>query len=66
MQGRDDIGLIPEYDSLHRPYQLFDKEELVFDCLHYEDPGKFRHKAAPFISWKPSSNRPVILSTIFS
>lgn len=53
MQGRDYIGLIPEYDSLHRAYQLFDHEDLVFDCLHYRDFGRQQSQVNPFISWNP-------------
>lgn len=53
MEGRDNIGIIPEYHSLHRANQLFDSKDHVFDCIHLHDLEQYKKKAAAFITWQP-------------
>ncbi len=53
MQGTDPVGIIPEYNSLHRAYQLFDVKDRVFDCIHWDDLGSYKTKARPLIYWLP-------------
>ncbi|MFH0799245.1 MAG: hypothetical protein V2A66_03585 [Pseudomonadota bacterium] len=53
MEGRDNIGIIPEYHSLHRANQLFDTEDKVFDCFYYDDLGAARMQAKNFITFLP-------------
>jgi len=53
MEGRDNVGIIPEYHSLHRANQLFDSHEDVFDCLHLQDLGKNKKKIEKLITFRP-------------
>lgn len=51
--GQDRIGIIPSYAVLHRAYQLFSRDDDVFDVMHYDDFGRFKRRITPFITWKP-------------
>lgn len=51
MEGRDNVGIIPEFHSLHRANQLFDGKDNVFDCLHYDDLGAAKIQAKNFITF---------------
>jgi len=51
--AQDNIGIIPEYDSLHRANQRFPRDQDVFDVLYYSDLGRFKRRIKPFITWKP-------------
>lgn len=53
MEGRDNIGIIPEYHSLHRANQLFDDKDHVFDCIHWNDLGQHKKQAKDFVTWLP-------------
>lgn len=53
MEGRDNIGIIPERYSLHRANQLFDSKDEVFDCLYYDDLGSAKTRAKNFITFLP-------------
>ncbi len=53
MEGRDNIGIIPERYSLHRANQLFENNDRVFDCLHYDDLGAAKKSARGFITFLP-------------
>ncbi|MBU4485125.1 hypothetical protein KKA47_06870 [bacterium] len=53
MEGRDNIGTIPERFSLHRANQLFNREDKVFDCLHYSDLNTAKKQAKLFITFLP-------------
>ena len=55
MEGRDNIGIIPERHSLHRANQLFESEQKVFDCIYYDDLGPAKRKAKDFITFLPIS-----------
>ena len=49
----DNIGIVPDYASLHRANQRFGESQTVFDVMHYNDLGRFKRRIAPFISWEP-------------
>ena len=49
--AQDNIGIIPEYQSLHRANQLFPKEQKVSDVLYYKDLGRYKRRITPFIRW---------------
>lgn len=51
--GQDNIGIIPEYQSLHRAHQQFEKNQNVYDVMYYSDLGRYKHRLTPFITWKP-------------
>ena len=51
--ARDNIGIIPSYVSAHRANQHFKAHEDVFDVVHYDDPGRFKRRILPFITWEP-------------
>jgi hypothetical protein len=51
--AQDNIGIIPSYDPLHRANQHFDRDEDVFDVMHYDDLGRFKRRITPFITWEP-------------
>ncbi len=51
--GQDNIGIIPNYSSLHRANQHFRKEQDVYDVLHYDDLGRYKRRITPFIRWEP-------------
>jgi len=51
--GQDNIGIIPNYSSLHRANQHFNKDQDVFDVLHYDDLGRYKRRITPFIQWEP-------------
>lgn len=50
--GQDNIGIVPEYCTLHRANQHFLPPEDVFDVVHYEDLGRAKKSMAPFIRWE--------------
>lgn len=49
---QDNIGIIPSYASLHRAKQHFEKDEDVFDVMHYDDLGRFKRRITPFVTWE--------------
>jgi hypothetical protein len=51
--AQDRIGIVPSYTSLHRGNQHFGRDQDVFDVIHYDDLGRFKRRATPFISWEP-------------
>ena len=51
--AQDNIGIIPSYAPLHRGGQHFNRDDDVFDVMHYDDLGRFKRRITPFISWKP-------------
>jgi hypothetical protein len=51
--AQDNIGIVPSYASLHRANQHFRPTDDVFDVLHYDDLGRFKRRATPFITWEP-------------
>ena len=51
--GQDNIGIIPNYSSLHRANQHFRKEQDVYDVLHYDDLGRYKRRITSFIRWEP-------------
>lgn len=53
MEGRDNIGIIPEYHSLHRANQLFEEKDQVFDCLYLYDLGRAKRQIDKFITFLP-------------
>ena len=61
--GLDWIGIIPEYDYLHRGWQRFPGDFNIADVMHFSEFGRNRRYAVPFVSWKPL---PVILPRKFS
>lgn len=50
--GQDNVGIIPEYASLHRANQRFHPEEDVFEVMYYEDLGRYKRRITPFIRWE--------------
>ncbi len=49
--GEDTIGVVPEYSSLHRANQSFDKEDL-HDVMHLFDLEKKANRAISLITWE--------------
>ncbi|MCD4664045.1 MAG: hypothetical protein K8R68_02165 [Bacteroidales bacterium] len=49
---QDNIGIVPEHNSLHRANQHFEKSEDVFEVMHYHDLGRYKRKITPFIRWE--------------
>lgn len=50
--GQDNIGIIPNYNSLHRANQHFLEEDDVFDVMYFEDIKEHEEKIVPFIRWE--------------
>ena len=51
--AQDNIGIIEEYNSLHRGWQEFDENEDVRDVMHLSDFGRYKRRLLPFITWEP-------------
>ena len=51
--AQDNIGIVPEYSTLHRANQHFPKEQHVYDVMHYSDLGRYKQRITPFINWEP-------------
>lgn len=51
--AQDNIGIVPEYESLHRANQDFTEEQDVHDVMHYDDLGKHKRQIKNFIVWEP-------------
>lgn len=51
--GQDNIGIIPEYESLHRANQLFDRKKDVYEVLFLSDLGRYKRRLIRFITWDP-------------
>lgn len=51
--AQDNIGIVPEYDTLHRANQTYDDREKVYDVCYYQDLGRQKRALTPFIVWKP-------------
>ncbi len=51
--GQDNIGIVPQFENLHRGNQRFSKEKKVYDVLHYGDLGRYKKRLTPFITWDP-------------
>lgn len=51
--AQDNIGIIPSYASLHRANQHFNRDEDVFDVMHYHELGRYKRRITPFITWEP-------------
>ncbi len=49
--GQDLIGIVPEFNSLHRANQTFENKK-VFDVMYFADLGKNRKKIINCISWE--------------
>ncbi len=51
--GQDNIGIVPEQNSLHRANQRFPKHQNVYDVLDYRSLGRYKRRLNPFITWEP-------------
>lgn len=51
--AQDNVGVIPEHDSLHRANQEFGEDVHVNDVLHLYDLGRYKRSIIPFIIWEP-------------
>jgi hypothetical protein len=51
--AQDNIGIVPRYCSLHRANQHFQKEQCVYDVMHYDELGRYKRRIKPFITWEP-------------
>lgn len=51
--ARDNIGIVPGHNMLHRASQRFPKHQQVYDVLHYRTLGRFKRRLDPFIVWEP-------------
>jgi hypothetical protein len=49
----DNMGLLPESESLHRGWQEFPADFHIADVMHFSDFGRARRQALPFVSWAP-------------
>ena len=56
----DNIGIIPDSDSLHRGWQEYPSDFKIADVMHFASFGQMRRFALPFVSWKPL---PVLVPT---
>ena len=50
--AQDNIGIVPCFNSLHRANQRFHEHENVYDVMHYDDFGRSKRRAQPFITWE--------------
>ena len=50
LMQQDNIGIVPEYDSLHRANQSFDED--VYDVMYLSDFGRYKKKVENLISWE--------------
>jgi len=51
--AQDNIGIVPAYHTLHRANQHFEKNQDVYDVMHYDELGRFKRRIAPFVTWEP-------------
>ena len=51
--AQDNIGIVPAYCTLHRANQHFEKNQDVYDVMHYDELGRFKRRLAPFVTWEP-------------
>jgi len=51
--SQDNIGIIPNYDSLHRANQRFREDDLVVDVMYFDTLGRYKTRAKPFVTWEP-------------
>lgn len=51
--AQDNIGIVPEQNSLHRANQRFPQHQKVYDVLHYRSLGRYKRRMASFITWEP-------------
>ncbi|WP_194847703.1 hypothetical protein [Candidatus Neptunochlamydia vexilliferae] len=51
--ARDNFGIVPCHDSLHRANQHFHEHEDVHDVLYFDDLGRYKRRIKPFIIWEP-------------
>ena len=51
--AQDNVGLVPHHHSLHGANQHFEKEQCVYDVLHYKHLGRYKRRILPFIAWEP-------------
>jgi len=51
--GLDNIGIIPESDTLHRGWQDFPADFKVADVMHFKEFGRARRFVLPYVTWKP-------------
>lgn len=56
--GEDNVGIVPEGDSLKYAERAFPEGLNVYDCIHYFDLGHFKGKSRKFIVWLPE--KPVV------
>lgn len=55
----DNVGIIPDYQSLHRANQAFEKSENVNIVTHLYEIKKHLSKIKPFIIWEPLPVMPI-------
>ncbi len=51
--GLDNVGIIPESDTLHRGWQQFPSDFKVADVMHFKEFGRARRFVLPYVTWKP-------------
>lgn len=51
--AQDNIGIVPNFDSLHRANQNFPEHQNVYDVLYFDDLGKSKRRILPFVTWDP-------------
>jgi hypothetical protein len=56
LEGNDQIGIMPEYSSLHRGWQSFPEHLHVYDVLHLHDFEKKQTLAKKLIQWLPTED----------
>lgn len=49
----DNVGILPEYSSLHRGVQAFETSQKVNQVAHLEEFKAYLPQLLPFISWEP-------------
>ena len=50
--AQDNIGIVPNYESLHRANQDFPEDQDVHDVMYYDDLGKHKRRIKDFIVWE--------------
>ena len=49
----DNVGIIPDSNSLHRGWQEYPSDFQIADVMHFSRFGRMRRFALPFVAWKP-------------
>lgn len=51
--GKDNIGIIPDYESPNVAGHFFDPEEEVHEVMYWDEFKRYKKRLLPFVQWKP-------------